>query len=156
VHLFSKIRGVIPTELRLAKKGYAMTRFASAAAIAAALASVAAFDAAAAPLTNTLFTRPVACAVNKSDGEALKIRILVTNTTGQTIKQGTPITLTIRYRTGGPELRTLTIKQDLTVYRDVYAGNVIGFDQPTGSLSCTGRVSMGIDKSRLTPHKLTH
>ncbi len=134
-----------------------MSRLVSAAAIAVALVSLAAFDAAAAPLTSTLFSRPTACAVNQKDGEALKIRIRVTNTTGQLIKQGTPITLTIKYRTGGPELRTLTIKQNLTVYRDVAPGGVIGFDQPNGALSCTARVATTINKDRLsTKFRATH
>jgi hypothetical protein len=135
-----------------------MSRPIFAAALAVALLSLAAADASAGPATSTLFGTPLACAVNASDGNALKIRIVVTNKSGRYIAQGTPITLTILVRKGGQVRRVETVVQNVTAYNNIEAKGSIGFDQPAGAISCTARAQTGINKSRLSvkPHALTH
>ncbi len=117
-----------------------MSRFASAVALSLALLAPAAADAAAGPIIAALTSRPMACAVNTMDGTALKVRIVVTNTTGQYISKGSPITLTILVRQGGRVRRVMTVTQKQTAYNNIEVNGMIGFDQPAGAISCTARL----------------
>jgi hypothetical protein len=115
-----------------------MNRNLIAAALAAAILPAGAFDAAAAPGGASLLgkTYRLECGVNKSDGTALKIRIMVKNTSGHIIKAGTKIQLTIY----GPGWRRTTTTQ--TAYRIVYVNDSIGFDQPKGARRCLATVKL--------------
>ena len=49
------------------------------------------------PVTTFGKSYTLACSVNANDGEALKVRTMVKNTTGHIIKKGTPIALRFVY-----------------------------------------------------------
>lgn len=122
-----------------------MKRTLAAAALAAAILPAGAFEAAAAPGIATTFTKTytLACALNASDGEALKVRLMVKNTTGRMIAKGTPITLHFTFgdrpgqRPNGP--RQISV----SAWRDVAPGSSIGFDQqPRLAKSCSASVTL--------------
>ncbi len=122
-----------------------MNRTLAAAALAAAMLPVASFQAAAAPATFYGKTYTLECALNASDGEALKVRMMVKNTTGRVIAKDTKITIRFAYgyapntRPNGP--KTLTV----TAWRDVAPGTSIGFDQPRGARRCAASVYLRPD-----------
>lgn len=106
-----------------------MTRILAAAALAAVALPAGAFEAAAAPATTFGKSYRIQCTVNAADGEAVKVRAMVKNTTGNTITKGTPIKITfIR--------RGRVIVVNVSAWRDFAAGSSIGFDQPSGAVRC--------------------
>ena len=111
-----------------------------AAAIAAAVLPMAALDAAAAPAVKTELAKTyrLVCEINKSDGTALKVRIMVKNTSGRIIQQGTKIDLVI-YGYGTYMFRRVSAQ---TAYRTVYVNDSIGFDQPRGARFCAATVKL--------------
>jgi hypothetical protein len=114
------------------------------AATAFAAAALFSASAMALPVTSTFAkTYVLQCAVNASDGAALKVRTMVKNTSGRVIKQGTKIQVT--YLIG-----IRRIAKSETAYRDVMVNDSIGFDQPRGARSCRALVSLPrIDATRL-------
>jgi hypothetical protein len=81
---------------------------------------------------------PVGCAVNASDGESLKVRLMVKNTSGFHIPQGTAVKITVRYASIRTD-RTM----DQSAWRDVPVNGGIGFDQPVSRYkptSCSAQV----------------
>lgn len=108
------------------------TAFAAAILPAAAASNAAALTVA----TPFVYTYNLACGVNKADGVALKVRMMVKNTSGRTIKQGTNIQ--IRVLIAPYSLRTYTV----VAYRDVYANDSIGFDQPSKARACSAKYSV--------------
>lgn len=124
-----------------------MNRTLAAAALAAAILPAAALDASAAPGAVTTFgkTYVLQCQASANDGVALKVRIMVKNTTGRTIKQGTPITLRYGYRyIPGARIQRVA-SQTQIAYRDVQANDSIGFDQPRGVYRCSAKVTLRPD-----------
>jgi len=123
-----------------------MNRTLAAAALAAAILSAGAFDAAAAPATTLGKSYALACDVNGFDGAALKARLMVKNTTGRIIKQGTSITLRFSYGfgPGGTGLKRVP-SQTQTAYRDIGVNDSIGFDTPAGARRCTASVTLRLD-----------
>lgn len=107
------------------------------AAFAAAILPAASFTADAAGMVTTFGTRTYAlsCAVNAQDGAALKVRILVKNTSGRYIKKDTQIVLYVWTRRGARRYAT-------TAYRDVGVNDSIGLDQPAGARSCSAHVTL--------------
>jgi hypothetical protein len=136
-----------------------MNRTLIAAALAAVILPAGAFDAAAAPGVATTFgkTYTLQCDVNVMDGTALKTRILVKNTTGRAIEQGTPITLRYSYGFGpGGYGQKRIYTQTQVAYRQVPAGQGIGLDQPQGARRCTATVTLRPNVQALkTPIKVT-
>ena len=121
-----------------------MNRTLVAAAFAAVLLPAGAFEAAAAPSPVTTFGKSYAlqCQVNANDGVALKVRIMVKNTSGHVIKKGAPIML--RYVVGvGRFQRVRSLQQ--VAYRDVMVNDSIGLDQPRGALRCSASVTLRPD-----------
>jgi hypothetical protein len=108
-----------------------------AAAFAAAILPAASFTADAAGMITTFGTRTYAlsCAVNAQDGAALKVRIMVKNTSGRYIKTGTQIVLYVWTRSGARRYAT-------TAYRDVGVNDSIGLDQPRGASACSAHVTL--------------
>src|SRR5262245_7836106 len=86
-------------DARAHDRSWTMTRTLAAAALAAIVLPAAALQAAAAPgvVTTLGKTYTLECALNASDGEALKVRMMVKNTTGGVIKKDTPITIRFVY-----------------------------------------------------------
>jgi hypothetical protein len=123
-----------------------MYRTLAAAAFAAVLLPAGAF-AAPGPVTTFGKSYTLACSVNANDGEALKVRTMVKNTTGHIIKKGTPIALRFTYsytpgvRPNGPTTMTQI------AWRDVLPNTSIGFDQPRGALRCSATVTLRPDVS---------
>jgi hypothetical protein len=122
-----------------------MKRILAAAALAALALPAGAFEAAAGPAIETTFSKTytLGCALNASDGEALKVRLMVKNITGRLIAKGTPITLHFDFgdrpgqRPNGPRQITAT------AWRDVVPGASIGFDQqPRFAKSCGASVTL--------------
>src|SRR5262245_17148810 len=115
-----------------------MNRNLAAAALAAVLLPAGAFDAAAAPGMVTQFgsNYRLNCAVDKSDGTALKVRIMVRNRSWRIIKQGARIELSILASNG------FWITKTEVAYRNVYPKDSIGFDQPEGARRCTAWVKL--------------
>lgn len=109
-----------------------------AAAFAAMLLPMAALPASAAPSVKTEIAKTyrLICATNKSDGTALKIRIMVKNTSRHIIKEGTKISLVVY----GPGWRRIASTQ--TAYRTVYVNDSIGFDQSDGARRCSALVKI--------------
>jgi hypothetical protein len=122
-----------------------MNRTLAAAALAAAMLSAASVQAAAAPATFLSKTYTLQCRVNANDGAALKVRIMVKNTTGRVIKQGTPITLRYAYRYVPGERVQRVRSQTQIAYRDVAANDSIGLDQPRHAQRCTASVTLRPD-----------
>jgi hypothetical protein len=125
-----------------------MNRTLVAAAFAAVLLPAGAFEAAAAPSPVTTFGKTYAlqCQVNANDGVALKVRILVKNTTGRVIKKGTPITLRYTYRFGPGGRGVQRVKSQTQIaYRDVMVNDSIGLDQPQGAYRCSATVTLRPD-----------
>ena len=123
-----------------------MNRTLAAAALAAAMLPAAAFSAVSAPATLLGKTYTLGCALDANDGEALKVRMMVKNTSGHIIKKGTAITIRFvysyapSYRPNGP--KTMTV----TAWRDVAPNASIGFDrQPRGARRCTASATIRID-----------
>ena len=108
--------------------------------IAAALAALVlpAAEAAAAPGVATTLGKTYAlqCEINKNDGTALKVRIMVKNTSGHIIKEGTKIQLAVYGQSRFTFMRTQT------AYRTVYVNDSIGFDQPANARRCIARVTL--------------
>jgi hypothetical protein len=121
-----------------------MNRTIIAAAFAAVLHPAVAFEAAAAPGPVTTFgkTYTLQCQASANDGVALKVRILVRNTTGRIIKKGTPITLSYAYRYV-PGVKIARVRSQTQIaYRDVMVNDSIGFDQPRGVYRCRAIVTL--------------
>jgi hypothetical protein len=96
-------------------------------------------------------TVPMGCTLNAADGEALKVRMRLTNTAGTHLSQGSKVRIGIRYRVGGSHPRfgrTIVRYMDQTLWRDVPANSAIGFDQPKGrhyygeAFSCAATVTV--------------
>lgn len=122
-----------------------MNRTFAAAALAAALLPAASFGASAAPATFLNKTYALQCQVNANDGAALKVRILVKNTSGHVIKKGTPITLRYAYRYV-PGARVQHVRSQTQIaYRDVAVNDSIGLDQPRGAMRCSASVTLRPD-----------
>jgi hypothetical protein len=124
-----------------------MNRNLIAAAIAAVIVPAAAFDAAAAPAGVTTFGKSYAlqCDANGFDGTALKARLMVKNTSGRIIKQGTPITLRFAYGFGPGPRPARVPSQTQTAYRDISVNDSIGFDKPAGVRRCTASATLRPD-----------
>ena len=122
-----------------------MNRSLIAAAFAAVLLPAGAFEAAAAPSPVTTFgkTYVLQCDVNANDGAALKVRIMVKNTSGHVIKKGTPLTLRYVYRFGPGGRGVQRVKSQTQIaYRDVLVNDSIGLDQPQGAYRCSATVTL--------------
>jgi hypothetical protein len=108
-----------------------MNRTLIAAALAVALIPSTAL---AGPRSTDLFqTRPLSCSLNKADGESLKVRMMVRNTSGRIISKGTNIRITIR-------TRYYSVTRNVQAWRDVAPGQSIGFDQPDNARYCQASV----------------
>lgn len=109
---------------------------------ALAIAPAATFSAEAAdPITSLTRTVPMGCRLNASDGESLKVRMMLTNTSGYHLPQGSKVRIGIRYQLGGLR-QMLTLEQAL--WRDVGVRDSIGFDQPKRrgtAVSCAATVT---------------
>lgn len=122
-----------------------MNRLIAAAALAAAMLPAAPFGASAAPATFLGKSYALQCQVNAADGTALKVRIMVKNTSGHFIKKGTPITLRYAYRYV-PGTRVQHVRSQTQIaYRDVAVNDSIGLDQPRGAQRCTASVVLRPD-----------
>lgn len=122
-----------------------MNRTLAAAALATAMLSAASFQAAAAPATFLSKTYTLQCQVNANDGAALKVRVMVKNTTGRIIKKGTTITLRYAYRYV-PGARVQHVRSQTQIaYRDVPVNDSIGLDQPRGAMRCSASVTLRPD-----------
>jgi hypothetical protein len=113
-----------------------MNRTLIAALSALAILPATAFAAHAGPATGLTRTIPLGCAVNASDGEALKVRIMVKNTSGFHIPEGSKVQITVRYASIRTD-RTM----DQTAWRDVPVNSGIGFDQPISRYKPTSCVA---------------
>lgn len=125
-----------------------MNRTLIAAAFAAVLLPAGAFEAAAAPgaVTTLSKTYMLQCQVNANDGVALKVRIMVKNTSGHVIKKGTQITLRYVYRVGPVGRGVQRVKSQTQIaYRDVLVNDSIGLDQPRGVYRCSAMVTLRPD-----------
>lgn len=106
-----------------------MYRTIAAAALAAVILPAAAIEASAAPTTLFGKTYTLACTPDAMDGEALRVRMILKNTSGHIIKKGSKITITFVYgyapgnRPRGPKTTTVI------AYRDVLPNASIGFDE---------------------------
>ena len=125
-----------------------MIRTVTVAALSAALLSAAGV-ASAAPATTLGKTYVLGCALNAQDGTALKVRMMIKNTTGRVIKQGTAINVYTylyihRYGRGG------TPKTEIA-YRDIGVNDSIGFDQRRGAWKCRATVVLKNENVIRTP-----
>jgi hypothetical protein len=94
---------------------------------------------------SSAFTRtvPMGCRLNASDGESLKVRMMLTNTSGYHLSEGSKVRIGIRYATF-PHGPRRTVYLDQTLWRDVPVSSAIGFDQPTNrgrAISCAATVT---------------
>jgi hypothetical protein len=123
---------LIPTDRRLT-----MNRNLIAGLFALAILPATAFTAQAAPDLSRFSTKTyqLQCQVNQNDGESLKVRIRVHNTSGHVIPKGTPIHLSIR-------TRYYNTTKTSEAYRDVQPGAGIPLDQPLKAMSCRASVTM--------------
>ena len=124
-----------------------MNRTLAAAALAAVMLPAAALEASARPAPATVFGKTyfLQCQANANDGVALKVRIMVKNTSWHVIKKGTPIALryVVRYAPGTrPQV---PLSQTQIAYRDVNVNDSIGFDQPKGVIGCRASATLRPD-----------
>jgi hypothetical protein len=94
---------------------------------------------------STAFTRtvPMGCRLDANDGESLKVRMMLRNSSGHHLAQGSKVRIGIRYATF-PQGPRRTVHLDQTLWRDVPVNGSIGFDQPTRrgrAISCAATVT---------------
>ncbi len=119
-----------------------MNRNLIAAGLAALALPSAALDAAAAPGAVTQFGKTyfLGCQVSAMDGTALKVRMMVKNTSGRIIKEGARIEISVYAKNS-----RFGIGQAHTAYRTVYVNDSIGFDQMKDAYRCIAKVTLRPD-----------
>ena len=103
------------------------------------------------PLFASAAPFPLGCKVNETDGRIPKTgQIIITNTTGNAIAEGTMIDLTVQIRRDGSRPQLVKIRAYATIPNHDY---INGGDTPLNAHSCTANISLVQPKTTFSNKK---